>query len=178
MTEKIKSDLIKEIVQFGLVHFDKDSIDTRIDNLALSTTTLSRVLDLISSKDTIGKCVAGIGMKGIPFATMLATKFNTPLVIIKPSHNNLYEVIGDCCNRHFIIIDDTMNTGNTFINACDVIRSKNGDPSVCIAIVNTGDTIKNKHHYTDVPVMSLIHINELRDEWNLKNKRHNEICNE
>lgn len=167
MTEKIKSDLIKEIVQFKLVKFNEHNMDVNIDKLALSTTTLSRVVKLISTNDTTGKCIAGIGAKGIPFATMIATRYNMPMVIIQPT-KDIYEnwkVIGDCCARTFIIVNDTINTGNTFANACDLIRSKHGNPAHCISIINIGDTIKPKHHYTDVPISSLLYINELRDEW-------------
>lgn len=90
--------------------------------------------------------IAGTSTAGIPHATTLADKLQTPLIYVrdKPKDHGMKNQIegidaeDDLKGRKVILIEDLISTGGSSANAVQAIRNANGICDYCLSIFNYG----------------------------------------
>ena len=113
------------------------------------------LLEEMEKKDLDIENVVGIAINGIPFATLIAEKLDLELAVFRPHHekegwfSSNYASVED---KNTVIIDDVVGTGDTFKSAIKAIKSKKGNPALCIAILNK----RAQNDILGVPLRSLI----------------------
>lgn len=96
------------------------------------------------SKNLPFSIIAGTSTAGIPWATLLAKNYKSPLIYIrdKPKNHGLknqIEGIGadeDLSGHHALLIEDLISTGKSSVNAIKAIRNANGSCNCCLSIFN------------------------------------------
>jgi orotate phosphoribosyltransferase len=97
------------------------------------------LLEEMENKDIDIDVVVGIAINGIPFATLISEKLDLELAVYRPHHEKegwFSSNYASVENKNSVIIDDVVGTGDTFKSAIKAIKSKNGNPALCIAIQN------------------------------------------
>jgi len=111
------------------------------------------LLEEMENKDI--DVVVGIAINGIPFATLIAEKLDLELAVYRPHHEKegwFSSNYASVENKNSVIIDDVVGTGDTFKSAIKAIKSKNGNPALCIAILNK----RVQNDILGIPLRSLI----------------------
>lgn len=104
--------------------------------------------------------IMGIAINGIPLATTIANEMDLELIIYRPKRtSDPSEGMGSILSNYagvrdkrIAIIDDVLSTGETMRNAIDFLKANQGEPSLCLAIVNK----QNFDQIDGVPVRALI----------------------
>ena len=113
------------------------------------------LLEEMENKDLEIETVVGIAINGIPFATLIAEKLDLEIAVFRPHHekegwfSSNYASVKD---KHTVIIDDVVGTGDTFKSAIKAIKSNKGNPALCIAILNK----RAQNDILGIPLRSLI----------------------
>ena len=113
------------------------------------------LLEEMENKDIDIDVVVGIAINGIPFATLIAEKLDLELAVYRPHHEKegwFSSNYASVENKNSVIIDDVVGTGDTFKSAIKAIKSKNGNPALCIAILNK----RVQNDILGIPLRSLI----------------------
>jgi len=113
------------------------------------------LLEEMENKDIDIDVVVGIAINGIPFATLIAEKLDLELAVYRPHHEKegwFSSNYASVENKNSVIIDDVVGTGDTFASAIKAIKSKNGNPALCIAILNK----RVQNDILGIPLRSLI----------------------
>lgn len=113
------------------------------------------LLEEMENKDIDIDVVVGIAINGIPFATLIAEKLDLELAVYRPHHEKegwFSSNYASVENKNSVIIDDVVGTGDTFTSAIKAIKSKNGNPALCIAILNK----RVQNDILGIPLRSLI----------------------
>jgi len=113
------------------------------------------LLEEMENKDIDIDVVVGIAINGIPFATLIAEKLDLELAVYRPHHEKegwFSSNYASVENKNSVIIDDVVGTGDTFKSAIKAIKSKNGNPALCIAILNK----RAQNDILGIPLRSLI----------------------
>jgi orotate phosphoribosyltransferase len=113
------------------------------------------LLEEMENKDIDIDVVVGIAINGIPFATLISEKLDLELAVYRPHHEKegwFSSNYASVENKNSVIIDDVVGTGDTFKSAIKAIKSKNGNPALCIAILNK----KVQNDILSIPLRSLI----------------------
>ena len=113
------------------------------------------LLEEMEKNDLEIDTVVGIAINGIPFATLVAEKLDLELAVFRPHHekegwfSSNYATVK---NKQVVIIDDVVGTGDTFKSAINASKSKKGNPTLCIAILNK----RAQNEIQGVPLRALI----------------------
>jgi orotate phosphoribosyltransferase len=119
--------------------------------MLLSKPTIRRIVGsglvkLIEELDVKPNFIAGTMSAGIPWATIVATKMNLPMVYIrdKPKDHGLMNQIEgldstqDFSGAKVIVIEDLISTGGSSAKAVQAVIDAKGDVLACISIFNYG----------------------------------------
>ena len=119
--------------------------DIPVDHLYAST-VLSQALDKLGL-DNITLAAPDVG--GVRTARTYAKRMGAELILIdkRRSEHNVSEVmsiVGDVQDRNVIIVDDMIDTGGTFVNAAEAVKSKGAKSitGVCVHPVFSGSAIE------------------------------------
>lgn len=95
----------------------------------------------IRESGVVYDAVAGIATGAIPHATTLADKLGLPLLYIRPKpkdHGTGRQVEGDIpggiAGKNILVIEDTISTGGSAINAIEAVRREGANVSMLMAI--------------------------------------------
>jgi len=103
--------------------------------------------------------IMGVAINGIPLATALASEMDLELIVFRPPKEESEGVNGSILSnfagvreKGIVIIDDVLSSGSTMKKAINFLRANQGDPVLCLAIVN-----KQRFDEIDgVPIRALI----------------------
>ncbi|MDG6225043.1 MAG: orotate phosphoribosyltransferase-like protein [Candidatus Thermoplasmatota archaeon] len=103
--------------------------------------------------------IMGIAINGIPLATTIAGEMDLEIAIFRPpkegSDNAAGSILSNFASvrdKNIVIVDDVLSSGATMKGAIDYLRANQGNPVLCLAIVN-------KQRFDDidgVPIRALI----------------------
>ena len=104
------------------------------------------IIDFHESRTYDHFIIAGTSTSGIPWASLLSQKLNTPMIYVRdePKKHGLKNQIEgidfekDLEGRSVILIEDLISTGGSSVKAVDAIRKANGVCNLCISIFNYG----------------------------------------
>ncbi|MGV7222496.1 MAG: orotate phosphoribosyltransferase [Nitrospinales bacterium] len=98
--------------------------------------------EIIQSQKLKVDVIAGTATAGIPHATTLANKLNSPLVYVRnsPKGHGLENQIegGINKNQNTIVVEDVISTGGSALRAIDALRSSKAIVDHCLCIFNYG----------------------------------------
>lgn len=99
--------------------------------------------------------VVGIAINGITYATYIPEELCLDLAVFRPHH----EKIGAFCSnyatvtdKHVVLVDDVVGTGETFKSAIKAIKAEKGNPVLCVCLLNK----RSINDVGGVPLRSLI----------------------
>jgi len=104
--------------------------------------------------------IMGVAINGIPLATTIANEMDVELVLFRPKRGEDHgEAVGSTSSnfagvrdKRVVIVDDVLSTGATMKNAIEFLKANQGEPALCLAIVNK----QNFDQIEGVPVRALI----------------------
>ena len=116
--------------------------DVPLDHLHASSVLLSAVKKLGLKELTFASPDVG----GIKTARSYAKKLNADLILVdkrRPSHNvaEITNIIGDIEGKNIILVDDMIDTGNTFIKCAEALtdRGANAIVGICVHPIFSGN---------------------------------------
>ena len=118
------------------------------------------ILEECSKNEFDIDAIMGIAINGIPLATTIANEMDLELIIYRPKRTtdpsegmgSILSNYAGVRDKRIAIIDDVLSTGETMRNAIDFLKANQGEPSLCLAIVNK----QNFDQIDGVPVRALI----------------------
>ncbi|MGL4647135.1 MAG: ribose-phosphate diphosphokinase [Mycoplasmoidaceae bacterium] len=148
-----------------------------VDTLKASGIILEKVLKDINKKDL---CIISPDYGGVKRARTIATRLNVPLGIIdkrrpEPNKVEVFDILGNVQGKDCLLTDDIIDTGNTALEAVDLILKK-GAKSVsimCTHGVFSNNAIEKFINYLDSGKLKKLYITD-SIEKNLSIK-HNKI---
>ena len=98
------------------------------------------ILEEMEKRDFDVDAIVGILINGIPFATFIAEELGVEMIIYRPHpkreegafSSNYAHIEG----KKVVIVDDVISTGETMSKAIEDIKKANGDPKLCVVMVN------------------------------------------
>ncbi len=114
------------------------------------------ILEEMEKRDFDVDAIVGILINGIPFATFIAEELGVEMIIYRP-HPKMEEGAFSSNYAHIegkkvVIVDDVISTGETMSKAIEDIKKANGDPKLCVVMVNKTP----KDDINGVPLRGLI----------------------
>ncbi|MDQ0514156.1 ribose-phosphate pyrophosphokinase [Mycoplasmoides fastidiosum] len=95
-------------------------------------------------------CIVSPDYGGIKRAREISDVLKVPLVIVdkkRPAPNmvQIENILGDVKNKDCVLVDDMIDTGNTIIKACDILKANGANKIIILAThgVFSGDAVKN-----------------------------------
>ena len=118
------------------------------------------ILEECAKNDMDVDAIMGVAINGIPLATTIANEMDVELILFRPPRGEEQgEALGSISSnfagvrdKRVVIVDDVLSTGGTMRKAIEFLKANQGDPALCLAIVN-------KQQFNDidgVPVRALI----------------------
>jgi orotate phosphoribosyltransferase len=118
------------------------------------------ILEECAKNDIDIDAIMGVAINGIPLATTIANEMDIELILFRPPRGeDQGEALGSISSnfagvrdKRVVIVDDVLSTGGTMRKAIEFLKANQGDPALCLAIVN-------KQQFNDidgVPVRALI----------------------
>jgi orotate phosphoribosyltransferase len=99
--------------------------------------------------------VVGIAINGIPFAMYIAEELCLDLAVFRPHHEKIGAFSSNYAgvmNKHVVLVDDVVGTGETLKSAIKAIKAEKGHPVLCVCILNK----RSMNDVGGVPLRSLI----------------------
>ncbi len=103
--------------------------------------------------------IASVAVGGIPIATALSLETEVPQIIIRSEKHDTgtkSQIIGDCEDKHCILIEDVATTGGSLINAVKAIRDAKGICREVIVIVDREEGAKELCEQNGVTLYSCL----------------------
>ncbi|MBN1390104.1 MAG: orotate phosphoribosyltransferase-like protein [Candidatus Thermoplasmatota archaeon] len=118
------------------------------------------ILEECARNETEVDAIMGIAINGIPLATTIANEMDLELIVYRPRRgDDTSEGMGSILSNYagvrdkrIAIVDDVLSTGNTMKNAIEFLKANQGEPTLCLSIVNK----QNFDQIEGVPVRALI----------------------
>ncbi|MGA1792450.1 MAG: orotate phosphoribosyltransferase-like protein [Thermoplasmatota archaeon] len=118
------------------------------------------ILEECAKHDMDVDAIMGVAINGIPLATTIANEMDVELVLFRPKRGeDTGEAVGSILSnfagvrdKRVVIVDDVLSTGSTMKNAIEFLKANQGEPALCLAIVNK----QNFDQIDGVPVRALI----------------------
>lgn len=118
------------------------------------------ILEECAKNDMDIDAIMGVAINGIPLATTIANEMDIELILFRPPRGeDQGEALGSISSnfagvrdKRVVVVDDVLSTGGTMRKAIEFLKANQGDPALCLAIVN-------KQQFNDidgVPVRALI----------------------
>ena len=118
------------------------------------------ILEECAKNDMDIDAIMGVAINGIPLATTIANEMDIELILFRPPRGeDQGEALGSISSnfagvrdKRVVIVDDVLSTGGTMRQAIEFLKANQGNPALCLAIVN-------KQQFNDidgVPVRALI----------------------
>jgi len=122
---------------------------------ALSDALSDIILEESENNELDIDTVVGIAINGIPLATYIAECLGLELAVFRPHYEKSGAFSSNYASvkeKHVVLVDDVIGSGETFTNAIKAIKKEKGTPVLCICVVNK----KAANEVAGVPVRGLI----------------------
>jgi orotate phosphoribosyltransferase len=127
----------------------------RMELIALVMTDI--IMEEMAKAELDINSIVGIGLNGIPFATLIANNLEKELIIYRPHAEN--QKIGVFSSnfagqegKNLVIVDDVMGTGETLSGAIKAVNEANAKAVLCVVLVNKTEM----NELMGVPLRALI----------------------
>lgn len=129
----------------------------------ISQALCDMVLESLSESGETADMVVGIGLSGVPMATMMAEELGAEFTIFhgydskkeKDAQRGIFSRnFGNVAGKNCVIVDDVISSGSTTTDVCKQLKDSGAKP-VSIAVILDK---KNADHIEGVPVNALVHI--------------------
>lgn len=129
----------------------------------ISQALCDMVLENLTEGDTSVDMVVGIGLSGVPMATMMAEELDADFAIFhgydshkeKETRRGIFSRnFGRVAGKNCVIVDDVISSGSTTIDVCRQLKDSGANPVSIAVIVDK----KNADRIEGVPVNALVHI--------------------
>jgi ribose-phosphate pyrophosphokinase len=142
LTAKLKANLLEKAGADRVITVDLHSsqiqgfFDIPVDHLYASSVLIKEIRNMMQQPLS----VAAPDVGGVKTARNYSSKLDGSLVLVdkrRPAHNEaeITTIIGDVENRNVLLVDDMIDTGNTFIKCAEAIKER-GALSVYGAVVH------------------------------------------
>ncbi len=182
ITAKLVANLIENAGANKIILMDIHSeqiqgfFDIPVDTLKASGIILGNVLKDFSMKDL---CIVSPDYGGVKRARTIATKLNVSLAIIdkrrpEPNKVEVFDILGNVENKDCILVDDMIDTGNTIIQAIDLLLSKKAKSVsvMCTHGVFSHDAISRFEELLKSKKLKKMYITDtIEDNLNIKNPK-------
>jgi orotate phosphoribosyltransferase len=108
--------------------------------------------------------IASIAIGGIPIATMLSISLNIPQIIVrsrKHDRGTQSQIIGNCEGKNCILIEDVSVSGQSIINAANVIRNAGGTCDTCLVIIDRQEGAEKNCSDNNIRLLPLLKKSDL-----------------
>lgn len=182
ITAKLVANLIENAGANKIILMDIHSeqiqgfFDIPVDTLKASGIILGNVLKDFSMKDL---CIVSPDYGGVKRARTIATKLHVSLAIIdkrrpEPNKVEVFDLLGNVENKDCILVDDMIDTGNTIIQAIDLLLSKKAKSVsvMCTHGVFSNDAISRFEELLKSKKLKKMYITDtIQDNLNIKNPK-------
>ena len=127
----------------------------RMELIALIMTDI--IMEEMAKAEEDINSIVGIGLNGVPFATLIANNLEKELIIYRP-HAETQKVGVFSSNfagqegKNLVIVDDVMGTGETLTGAIKAVNEANAKAVLCVVLVNKTEM----NEIMGVPLRALI----------------------
>jgi orotate phosphoribosyltransferase len=85
------------------------------------------------------KCIAGVPMGAIPYATLVSHLTNTPMSLIREerkTYGTQLQIEGDTFGKEMVLIEDVITTGQSVCQTLDILKTNNIKISTIVCVLD------------------------------------------